>query len=107
VADRVELHTADMTRLPFAAGAFDVVVSSLALHNIPTAAARRAALDEAVRVLRPGGRLLIVDLAFTRGHATRLRKLGLRDVRRRGLGWRIWLGGPWLTTHVVTAVKVP
>ena len=34
VADRVELHTADMTALPFADGSFDVVVSSLAIHNI-------------------------------------------------------------------------
>lgn len=106
-ADRVELHTAGITRLPFAGDAFDVVVSSLALHNIPTAAGRRAALDEAVRVLRPGGRLLIVDLAFTRAHATRLRELGLRDVRRRQLGWRMWWGGPWFRTFAVTAVKVP
>src|SRR4029077_13430020 len=35
VADRVELHTADMTALPFADDSFDLVVSSLAIHNIP------------------------------------------------------------------------
>src|SRR5262249_45255731 len=34
VADRVELHTADMRQLPFEDGSFDVVVSSLAIHNI-------------------------------------------------------------------------
>jgi arsenite methyltransferase len=67
VVDPVELHTADMSRLPFAGATFDVVVNSLALHHIPTAAGRRAALAEAVRVWRPGGRLPIVDLAFTRG----------------------------------------
>jgi arsenite methyltransferase len=33
----------------------------LAVHNIPTAADRLRALDEAVRVLRPGGRLLLAD----------------------------------------------
>src|SRR5262249_17050764 len=33
VADRVELHTADMTALPFEADCFDVVVSNVALHN--------------------------------------------------------------------------
>jgi ubiquinone/menaquinone biosynthesis C-methylase UbiE len=34
VADRVELHTGDMTALPFENDSFDVVVSSLAIHNI-------------------------------------------------------------------------
>ena len=38
VADRVELHTADMTALPFADESFDVVASSLAIHNISGAA---------------------------------------------------------------------
>src|SRR3954469_21501973 len=33
VADRVELHTGDMTALPFEDDGFDVVVSSLAIHN--------------------------------------------------------------------------
>ncbi|EUA43837.1 methyltransferase domain protein [Mycobacterium xenopi 4042] len=36
VADRVEVRTADMTALPFDDESFDVVVSSLAIHNIPT-----------------------------------------------------------------------
>src|SRR5262249_39758476 len=33
VADRVELHTGDMTALPFEDNSFDVIVSSLAIHN--------------------------------------------------------------------------
>ena len=41
VADRVELHTADMRELPFDDGSFDVVVSSLAIHNVPGAGERR------------------------------------------------------------------
>ncbi|MEU6998705.1 methyltransferase domain-containing protein [Nonomuraea sp. NPDC046570] len=39
---------------------FDVVVSSLAVHHIP-AAERGAAVREMLRVLRPGGRLLIAE----------------------------------------------
>jgi arsenite methyltransferase len=105
VADRIELRTADMTRLPFADDTFDVVVSSLAVHNVPSAAGRRAALDEAVRVIRPGGRLAIADLWAVRQHTARLRELGLNDVRRRNLGWRMWWGGPWLATWLVTATK--
>src|SRR6266487_3801412 len=68
VADRVELLTADMTALPFEDNSFDVVVSSLAIHNIPGRAGREKALTEAVRVLRPGGRLLIADVRGTRPH---------------------------------------
>ncbi len=105
VADRIELYTADMTALPLADGSVDVVVSNLAIHNIPTRAGRRTALDEAVRVLRPGGRLAIADLWETRQHAARLRELGWRNVRRRNLGWRMWYGGPWFSTRLVSATK--
>lgn len=105
VADRVELRTADMTALPLADAAVDVIVSSLAVHNIGTPEGRRRALDEAARVLRPGGRLAIADLWETRRHADHLAALGWRDVRRRNLGWRMWYGGPWFPTHLVTATK--
>lgn len=105
VADRVELHTGDMTHLRFADNSFDLVISSIAVHNIPSAAGRRAAIDEAVRVLRPGGRLAIADLRGTSRHSARLRELAVSDVRRRNLGWRMWWGGPWLPTRLLTATK--
>jgi arsenite methyltransferase len=105
VADRVEVHTADMTDLPLADESVDVIVSSLAIHNIPSAEGRRQALDQAVRVLRPGGRLAVADLWETQHHATHLRALGWRNVQRRNLGWRMWYGGPWFSTRLVTATK--
>jgi SAM-dependent methyltransferase/GNAT superfamily N-acetyltransferase len=105
VADRVEVHTADMTALPFADGSFDVVVSNVAIHNIKGRAGREKAIEEAVRVLRPGGRLLIADLWATRLYRAHLAKLGMIDVGRRGLGWRMWWSGPWLPTRLVTATK--
>ena len=95
VADRVELHTGDMTALPFEDNSFDVVVSSLAIHNISGRAGREKAIDEAVRVLRPGGRLMIADVRGTRQHQAQLAKIGMNDVARRRLGWRFWWGGPW------------
>ena len=105
VADRVELHTGDMTALPFEDNSFDVVVSSLAIHNISGRAGREKAIDEAVRVLRPGGRLMIADLRATRQHQAQLAKIGMSDVARRGLGWRFWWSGPWAVTGIVTATK--
>jgi arsenite methyltransferase len=105
VADRVELHTADMTELPFAPNSFDIVVSNVAVHNIKSRAGREKAIDEAVRVLRPGGRLLVADLFATRVYADRLSAVGMTGVKRRNLGWRMWWGGPWMPTHLVTAIK--
>ena len=105
VADRVELHTGDMTALPIADSSFDVIVSSLAIHNISGRAGREKAVAEAVRVLRPGGRLLIADIRGTRRHQSRLGEFGMGDVARRRLGWRFWRAGPWAATPLVTATK--
>ena len=73
----------------------DVVVSSLAIHNIPDAAGRRLAIEEAYRALRPGGRLLVADFRATSEYVDTLRTLGATDVSSRDLGWRFWYGGPW------------
>ena len=105
VADRVELHTGDMTALPFEDNSFDVVVSSLAIHNISGSAGREKAITEAARVLRPGGRLMIADIRATRQHEGQLAKLGMSEVAHRRLGWRFWWGGPWGATCLVTATK--
>lgn len=105
VRDRVELRTADMTDLPFPDEQFDVVLSSLAIHNIKADGGQRRAVEEALRVLRPDGRLMIVDIEAVGSYQRWLLERGAGDVRRRCLGWRMWWGGPWLATSVVTAVK--
>ena len=55
VADRVEVKTGDITRLPFADASFDVIVSMTVIHNICPRERRVQALFELVRVLRPHG----------------------------------------------------
>jgi ubiquinone/menaquinone biosynthesis C-methylase UbiE len=105
VAERVELHTGDMTNLPFEDNSFDMVVSSLAIHNISGSDGRAKAISEAVRVLRPGGRLMIADIKATGQYQAQLAKLGMNDCARRRLGWHFWWGGPWAATRLVTATK--
>jgi len=105
VADRVELRTADITDLPFEDASFDVVVSSMAIHNITDAGARRKAVTEAARVLRPGGRMVVVDFQHTPAYASTLRELGLTAIEERALGWRVWYGGPWVAARLLTATR--
>jgi ubiquinone/menaquinone biosynthesis C-methylase UbiE len=54
----IELKEADVEALPFGDGTFDTVVSTLAMCAVPD---ERAAVLEMCRVLRPGGRLLLLD----------------------------------------------
>ena len=101
VADRVEVHTADMTAVPFADDSFDVVTSAMAIHNIPSPEGRYRAVDEAMRVLRPGGQLLIADpWPMARKYAAHIGQGTLR-----GLGPGYWYGGPWLGVTLLHAVK--
>jgi len=55
---RVDLREGDAHRLPFDDASFDTVVCTFSLCNIPDL---RGALTEMRRVLRPGGRLVLVD----------------------------------------------
>jgi arsenite methyltransferase len=82
VEDRVEVIDADMTDMPFEDESFDLVTASLAIHNLPLAEERRAALDEIVRVLRPGGRVVIIDIGRTNEFEEAFRAGGLADVTR-------------------------
>lgn len=71
---------ADAAGLPFAGGGFDVVVANTVLCLMEN---RRAALAEAVRVLRPGGRLVLGELGRWSLWAVTRRIKGM-------LGSRLW-----------------
>ena len=77
VADKVEVHTGDARKLPFDDASFDVVLSSMALHNIYNAGERQTAVREIARVLGSGGRVLIADVRHIRRYAATLRDAGL------------------------------
>jgi len=57
----VRFEEADAERLPFPSGSFDFAISRHVLWTLPHP---EAAIDEWIRVLRPGGRLAVIDSQF-------------------------------------------
>ena len=57
----VRFEHGDVEHLPFAPGRFDLAISRHVLWTLPHP---EAAIDEWIRVLRPGGRLVVVDGQF-------------------------------------------
>ena len=57
--ENVEFREGSLDRLPAAEAEVDVAVLSLVLHHVED---MRCALHEAARVVRPGGRVLVVDM---------------------------------------------
>ncbi|MBV9770110.1 MAG: class I SAM-dependent methyltransferase [Bryobacterales bacterium] len=94
VGDRVQIDTGDMRALPYPGATFDLVVSSLAIHNIRSNTDRKRAIVEGFRVLKPGGRIVIADIRATAIYEDALRRIGASNVERRRLGWRFWWGNP-------------
>ena len=105
VGDRVHIDTADTRALPFPDATFDLVVSSLAIHNIRSNAERKRAIAEGSRVVKPGGRMVIADIRATAVYADALRALGAVNTERRRLGWKFWWGNPVAGTTLLTASK--
>jgi len=85
-ANRGVKHTlvADALNLPFPDGGFDVVTVAFGLRNM---ADYPAALREMLRVLTPGGRLVILDFALPDGLLRGPYRLYLHHVLPRMAGW--------------------
>jgi ubiquinone/menaquinone biosynthesis C-methylase UbiE len=81
VADRVTFHQQSAADLAFPDASFDIVVSCLTFHEVRDAPDRADAVAEALRVLRPGGRFVFLDLFADPGHFTSVQHV--RDVVTR------------------------
>lgn len=68
---QMQLHTADVMQLPFNDNHFDIVQMNLILAVVPQPL---LALQEAIRVLQPGGKIFIMDKFLKPGETAPLRK---------------------------------
>jgi demethylmenaquinone methyltransferase/2-methoxy-6-polyprenyl-1,4-benzoquinol methylase len=97
LGDRADLELGDATALPHNDSAFDLVFTSLFLHELGESA-RAAAMSEMARVAKPGGHVLVIDYYvgslrpkgyLTRSVSTVAERIAGRDHYRN---WRDFLG---------------
>jgi len=83
LADKLEWVVGDAMALPFEDNSFDVYTISLGIRNVTRIG---DALSEAYRVLRPGGRLMVLEFSQLPNSRRRLREcqLSQHDLRRCG-----------------------
>jgi arsenite methyltransferase len=81
VKENIELLSEDAQKMSFSDASFDVVVSNLCLHNIPSAEGRTKACREIARVLKPGGIALISDFMHTADYQKAFTQAGLQAER--------------------------
>lgn len=100
VADKVRFEKGDIRKLVYPEKSYDVAMSALAIHNLRDREDRARAVREMWRVLKPGGRLLILDLFHVGDYASLLRDGGAQDVTVTSHGF-LWC----LPTRSVVAKK--
>jgi ubiquinone/menaquinone biosynthesis C-methylase UbiE len=76
----VDIRDGDARHVPFDDASFDVVVSSLALHNIYKSEEREQALREIARVTKPGGYVAILDIRHD--YAPMFGRIGFATVKK-------------------------
>jgi phosphatidylethanolamine/phosphatidyl-N-methylethanolamine N-methyltransferase len=85
----LRLEVMDAERLSFPDASFDVVVAHYVVSTVPNP---EAALDEFVRVLRPGGEIILVSRVGAETGVRRVAEEMLQPIVRR-FGWRTAF--PW------------
>ena len=81
VEHKVQVKEGDARALPFADSSFELVVSNFVVHEMKTREERKQMMGEIVPVLKPGGRVALVNLMFTRQCVSDLEELGVETTR--------------------------
>lgn len=101
-APLLSFDVGDMSALPLADGAACAITSGYGFRNVPDF---RAAIREAARVLRPGGRLLVLD--FYRPTNALWRRVFLAYLRLAGnlVGW-LWHGEAVVYGYIAPSIAM-
>ncbi len=110
-----DLRTGSVYAIPWPDASFDAVLSTFAFSAFPDA---DAAMDEMIRVVKPGGKVIIVDAGESKGGNLMARWLAnlwellgdyMRDevplMEARGLQVKREEYGPWNCIHVVVGTR--
>ena len=85
VAERIDIRNADARAMPFDDHSLDVIMASLMLHHAGGSADRDQVMREMVRVLKPGGTMLLYDVwPLIARAAGQLRATSFTSVERTG-----------------------
>ena len=87
VSGKIEVVSGDATEMKFPDASFDVVVSNLCIHNIPSKEGRAKACREIVRVLKPGGKLVISDFIHTGEYVKAFKGAGMEMEPGISVSW--------------------
>jgi arsenite methyltransferase len=82
VGDRVTVRRADARDLPYDNNAFDVVLSSWVIHTMTDPDDRARVLKEIARVVKPGGRVVIVDFDFVNEYVKYFRDKEWKEIQK-------------------------
>ena len=98
---QVQFAVGDMTEIDAATGSVDLVTAGYAFRNVPD---HRAALREAARVLKPGGRLLTLDFHRPENAVWRALLVGYLTLAGGIVGW-LWHRVPVVYAYLGPSVE--
>ena len=93
VADRIKIQTGDARDLSLSDGSIDVVMSHWVVHNLDSESDRTKVLNEMWRVLRPGGVLVLADIANVPSYYQHLATVGAQSCQMLDGGWEARIMG--------------
>lgn len=98
---RVSFERGDLTRLDAQSASLDVVTAGYAIRNVPDP---RAALGELARVLRPGGKLYLLEFFRPADAVWRALYLGYLRVAGATVGW-LWHRAPAAYEYIAASIS--
>lgn len=101
VASRVHTAVGDMMAIDLPDASVDLVTAGYAVRNVPTAA---DALREMRRVLRPGGRLVLLDFYRPQSRVWRALLLWYLEVAGNVVGW-LWHREPVVYGYIARSIE--